>query len=89
METRTVVLRNKLGLHARPASHLVKIASKFKGTNVELVRGSEIINCKSILGVMMLAAGPGTELEVRVEGPDESKCLNEIIELVNNKFYEE
>jgi phosphocarrier protein len=89
MKTQTVVLRNKLGLHARPASHLVKIAAKYKDTTVELARGSEIVNAKSILGVMMLAAGNGSELELRVDGPSEDDCLRELVELVNNKFYEE
>ncbi len=89
MKTHTITLLNKLGLHARPASHLVKITSKFKKTDVELVRNNEIINAKSILGVMMLAAGYGTELEVRVDGPEEDECLQEIIDLVNSKFYEE
>jgi len=83
------MLTNKLGLHARPASHLVKIAAKFKDTTVELVRGGEIVNGKSILGVMMLAAGPGTELEIRVDGPSEDDCLSELTELVRNKFYED
>jgi len=89
MKTQKVTLRNKLGLHARPASHFVKIAARFKDTTVELARGSEIVNAKSILGVMMLAAGQGAELEIRVDGPAEERCLVELVELVNNKFYEE
>ena len=89
MKQAKVVLINKLGLHARPASHFVKIAARHKDTTVELVRGGEIVNGKSILGVMMLAAGPGTELEIRVDGPSEEDCLAELIELVQNKFYEE
>ncbi|HEB84915.1 MAG TPA: HPr family phosphocarrier protein [Bacteroidetes bacterium] len=89
MISETVVLKNKLGLHARPASHFVKIASKFKDTTVEIARGGEIINGKSILGVMMLAAGQGAELEIRVDGPQEKNCLEELIELINNRFYEE
>jgi phosphocarrier protein HPr len=89
MKTHTITLLNKLGLHARPASHLVKITSRFKNTSVELVRNNEIINAKSILGVMMLAAGFGTELEIRVDGPEEDECLKAVIDLVNSKFYEE
>jgi phosphocarrier protein HPr len=89
MKTQKVTLRNKLCLHARPASHFVKIAARFKDTTVELARGSEIVNAKSILGVMMLAAGQGAELEIRVDGPAEQQCLGELVELVNNKFYEE
>lgn len=89
MKSAKVVLQNKLGLHARPASHLVKIAARFKDTTVEIVRGGEIVNGKSILGVMMLAAGPGSELEIRVDGPSEEDCLQEILKLVQNKFYED
>jgi len=89
MKSEKVILRNKLGLHARPASHFVKIAARFKDTTVELVRGSEIVNAKSILGVMMLAAGQGSELEIRVDGASEDQCLAELIELVEKKFYEE
>lgn len=80
---------NKLGLHARPASQLVKIASKYKETTVEVAHGSEIINAKSILGVMMLAAGPGSNLEIRVDGPQEEECLAELVDLVNKKFFED
>jgi phosphocarrier protein len=89
MITESVVLRNKLGLHARPASRFVKIAAKFKDTTVELVREGEIVNGKSILGVMMLAAGFGTELEVRVHGPQEAQCMEELKELIQHKFYED
>ena len=89
MKEQKIILRNKLGLHARPASHFVKIASRFKSTKVELIRAGEAINGKSILGVMMLAAGQGSELTIRCNGPDEDKCLQELVELVNQKFYEE
>ncbi len=89
MTTTKVVLKNKLGFHARPASQFVRTAAKFKETVVEIVRGSDIVNGKSILGVMMLAAGKGTELEIRVDGPQEEVCLRELIKLVENKFYEE
>ncbi len=84
-----VTLLNKLGLHARPASRLVKIAAQYKETTVEVGYGAEIINAKSILGVMMLAAGPGTELEIRVDGPEEKECLAELVDLVNKKFFED
>ncbi|MBD3165042.1 HPr family phosphocarrier protein [bacterium] len=89
MITETVVLKNKLGLHARPASRFVKIAAKFKDTTVELAREGEIVNGKSILGVMMLAAGFGTELELRVHGPAEDQCMAELKELILHKFYED
>lgn len=89
MISKKVILRNKLGFHARPASQFVRLAAKYKETEVEIVRGSDIVNGKSILGVMMLAAVQGTELEIRVDGPDEEKCVEELITLVDNKFYED
>ncbi|MBS1261265.1 MAG: Phosphocarrier protein HPr [Calditrichaeota bacterium] len=89
MKSQVVTLRNKLGLHARPASHFVKIAGRYRDTKVSIVRDGEVINGKSILGVMMLAAGQGASLEIRCDGPDEETCLAELVELVNNKFYEE
>ena len=84
-----VTLKNKLGLHARPASRFVKIAAQYKDTTVELVLDGEVVNAKSILGVMMLAAGQGTELELRVEGPQEDECIEELIRLIDDKFYED
>lgn len=89
MKQAKVVLRNRLGLHARPASHIVKIASRYKEASVEIAREGEAVNAKSILGVMMLAAGQGVELEVKVDGPGEEECLAELLELINNKFYED
>lgn len=89
MKSKTVILHNKLGLHLRPASRIVKIAGKYRDTNVELARGSEVVNAKSILGIMALVAGHGAEVELRCDGPDEDVCLTELVDLVNNKFYEE
>ncbi|MDP8206358.1 MAG: HPr family phosphocarrier protein [Candidatus Electryonea clarkiae] len=89
MQQSFVILLNKLGLHARPASHLVKIAAKYKDTTVEIAHRGEVVNAKSILGVMMLAAGQGTELELRVEGPQEEECIKDIVQLINDKFYED
>ena len=89
VRTVTVTLKNKLGLHARPASHLVRVASKYKDTAIEIVHGAEVVNGKSILGVMMLAAGNGAELEFRVDGPQEEELLQELVRLVEEKFYED
>ncbi len=89
MLTKTITLRNKLGLHLRPASHFVKIANRYKDTEVFLLREGEKINGKSVLGVMMLSAGQGTKIEILVDGGSEEECLAELVELVNNKFYEE
>ncbi len=89
MITETVVLKNELGLHLRPASRFVKIASRYKDTTVEIARGADIVNGKSVLGVMMLAAGHGSEIELRVHGPEEEKCMKELVDLVNKKFFED
>jgi phosphocarrier protein HPr len=83
-----IKIQNKLGLHARPASLLVQTASKFD-SNIHIVKNSQKVNCKSILGIMMLAAGYGSELEIWVEGKDESLAFESIVGLINNKFEEE
>ena len=82
-----ITIINKLGLHARAAAKFVRLASQFS-SNVKLVRGSTEINAKSILGVMMLAAAKGTELELIVDGTDEAEAVAALEVLVNNKFDE-
>ncbi len=89
MKSKSVILRNKLGLHLRPASRIVKIAAKYRDTAVELACDGESVNAKSILGIMALVAGHGSEVDLRCDGPSEEACLNELVELVNNKFFEE
>ncbi|MCB2211788.1 HPr family phosphocarrier protein [bacterium] len=89
MKSKTVILRNKLGLHLRPASRIVKISGKYRSTKVELARDGESVNAKSILGIMTLVAESGAEVEIQCDGPDEEACLDELVDLVNNKFYEE
>ncbi len=89
MLNETVTLLNKLGLHARPASHLVKICSKYKDTSIEIVHNDEVVNGKSILGVMMLAAGQGARIEFKVEGPQEEDLMKDLVKLVEDKFYED
>ncbi len=83
-ETR-VTIQNKAGLHARPSSMIVKIASKY---SCEVYIGTEnnMINAKSIMGVMTLGAGYGTDIVVRAEGDDEEKVVAEIKALFDNKF---
>lgn len=84
----TLIVQNKHGLHARPAAHLVKIAGKFK-SEIKLFKDGLEVNAKSIMGVMMLAAEPGSEVLLQLNGPDETDALNQIKELFDNKFYEE
>jgi len=83
-----VQIINKLGMHARPAAQLVKITSKFN-TNVFLDKDGFEIDAKSIMGVMMLAAEQGSFLTIKCDGPDEKECMDEIINLIENKFFED
>ncbi|MBQ1762906.1 MAG: HPr family phosphocarrier protein [Aquincola sp.] len=83
----TLTISNKLGLHARASAKLTKLAASF-ASEVFLSRNGRRVNAKSIMGVMMLAAGIGTELELDVEGPDEQAAVDAITALVNDKFGE-
>ncbi|MDA3914210.1 HPr family phosphocarrier protein [Oleiagrimonas sp.] len=82
-----IVISNRLGLHARASAKLVQLVNGFKST-VMLVGNGREINAKSIMGVMMLAAGLGSTLTVRVEGPDESEALSAVTDLFERKFDE-
>jgi phosphocarrier protein len=79
---------NKLGLHARAATRLVNCASAFE-SEVRIVRGARVINAKSIMGVLTLAASKGTELTVETEGPDQEPALQAVIGLIADRFGEE
>jgi len=79
---------NELGLHARPAAMFVKLANEFV-SDITVVKGSEIVNGKSIMGIMMLAAGKGSKIKVTAEGADAEKAVAEIEKLVWSKFGEE
>jgi len=82
-----LTINNKLGLHARASAKLTKLASSF-ASDVHLSRSGRRVNAKSIMGVMMLAAGQGTEIEMEVEGTDETRAAEAISALVNDKFGE-
>jgi phosphocarrier protein HPr len=81
-------LLNRLGLHIRPAAQFTKIAAKYKA-DVFLIRDGMRVNAKSIMGVMMLAAGMGTKLTLECIGEDEDALCAELLELIENKFHEE
>jgi phosphocarrier protein HPr len=85
---REFVVINKLGIHARPAALFVKLANRFT-CNILVTKGSEQVNGKSIMGLMMLAAGPGTKLLIECEGEDCQQALDEIEALVKRKFDED
>jgi phosphocarrier protein len=83
----TVTISNKLGLHARASAKLTKLAGSFK-SEVFMSRNGRRVNAKSIMGVMMLAAGLGSEVEVETAGPDEQQAIDAIVALINDKFGE-
>lgn len=87
MIRRPITIINKLGLHARAAAKFVRLASQFS-SDVKLARNATEINGKSILGVMMLAAAKGSELEIIAEGTDETGAIEALETLINNKFDE-
>lgn len=78
---------NKLGLHARASAKLTQLAAKHK-SEVWMTRNKRRVNAKSIMGVMMLAAGKGSKVVLEVEGADEKECFDALVELINNKFGE-
>jgi phosphocarrier protein len=88
MIERTVVIQNRLGLHARACSVFVKQAAKFT-SHVFLSRDGLEVNGKSILGVMMLAAERGAELQLRVDGADEKEAMEALVKVIDDKFGEE
>ena len=82
-----LVISNKLGLHARASAKLTKLASSFQ-CEVFMTRNSRRVNAKSIMGIMMLAAGLGAEVELETEGEDEQQATDALTALVNDKFGE-
>ncbi|EIM01900.1 MULTISPECIES: HPr family phosphocarrier protein [Rhodanobacter] len=87
MLEKEIVITNRLGLHARASAKLVQLVQGFKSTVWLLSKGREV-NAQSIMGVMMLAAGLGSPLTVRVEGSDEEAALDAVVALFERKFDE-
>ena len=87
MIKRSIKISNKLGLHARASAKLTQTASKFD-SGVWIARNGRRVNAKSIMGVMMLAAGLGSTIELETDGPDEQDAIAAIEALFNNKFGE-
>ena len=83
-----VTIRNRLGLHARPAMTFVDLASEFQ-SRVTVTRGDQTVDGKSIMQMLMLAATQGTELDVVAEGADADKAIAKLTELVESKFGED
>ncbi len=87
MRKTRLVIRNQLGLHARASAKLAKLAGSFK-SEIFVSRNDRRVNAKSIMGVMMLAAGIGTEIELEAAGEDEDAAIDAISALVDGKFGE-
>ncbi len=88
MTSRTVTIINKLGLHARAAAKFVQIASGF-ACEINLKHGSREVSGKSIMGVMMLAVGKGTKIEIIAHGSDEEQALDTLENMVLDRFGED
>lgn len=87
MIQKTVRISNKLGLHARASAKLTKLAGAYR-SEVALTRNGRRVNAKSIMGVMMLAAGLGSEVEIETSGEDEQAAMDALVALIDNKFGE-
>jgi phosphocarrier protein len=87
MLNKEIEIINKKGLHARAASKLVQLATKYK-SRIQLYRDGQISDGKSILGVLILAAHQGSLIKIVTEGEDEQEAMNEICNLINRKFDE-
>ena len=86
--TKDFLVSNKLGIHARPAAMFVRIANRYN-CDIFVEKDGEKVNGKSIMGLMMLAAGQGSKLRIRCEGPDADQAMEELEELINARFNED
>jgi phosphocarrier protein len=87
MIKRRITISNRLGLHARASAKLTKLAAGFK-SDVFMTRSDRRVNAKSIMGVMMLAAGMGSEVEIETQGDDEEAAMAALVTLIEDKFGE-
>ena len=87
MIKKSVTISNKLGLHARASAKLTKLAGSFP-CDVYLARGDRRVNAKSIMGVMMLAAGIGVTIDIEISGDQEQEAMDAVVDLINDKFGE-
>jgi phosphocarrier protein HPr len=85
--SRTVTIRNMRGLHARAAAKFVALAERF-GASVDVLKDGQVVSARSIMGLMMLGAGPGASIELRAEGWDAKEALDALAELVESGFHE-
>ena len=87
MITRDIEIKNKLGLHARAAAKLVHTAARFR-SDIKVKKGDEEVDGKSILGILLLAAGRGSVVTIRADGDDERDALDAVEKLIDSKFDE-
>ena len=87
MNCRKLVIINKLGMHARASAKFVSLAGEFSA-EITIKRNGQQVNGKSIMGIMMLAAAKGAEIELCADGKDEKKAVEALAELINNRFGE-
>jgi phosphocarrier protein len=83
----TATISNKLGLHARASAKLTKLAGSFP-CDIWIAKGERRVNAKSIMGVMMLAAGMGSTVEIEIQGEGEAQAMQSLLALINDKFGE-
>ena len=88
MLERELTITNRLGLHARATAKLVQVLAPFR-CNVTLSAKGREVNAKSIMGVMLLAAGQGTPVSVRIDGPDEAAAMDAVVSLFERRFDED
>ena len=88
MAVREFTIKNRLGIHARPAAKLAKIANEFEST-IRVMKDGLEVNGKSIMGIMMLAAAEGNVIQIEAEGTDEKDAIRALGDLIENKFEEE
>ena len=88
MLERELTIANRLGLHARATAKLVQVLAPFRCNATLAAKGREV-NAKSIMGVMMLAAGQGTPVSVRIDGPDEAAAMDAVVSLFERRFDED
>lgn len=84
-EVRTLVVQHETGMHCRPSASFVKVASQFQ-SDIFVEKDGETVNGKSIVGLLMLAAGPGSQINVKAVGEDANKALDALENLVKNDF---
>ena len=86
--TREFTVQNKMGIHTRPSAQIVRLANRYPDLDITVSKDDEMVNGKSIMGLMMLAAGQGSRLKFLVKGKEAPQFLDEMETLFNRKFDE-